>query len=115
MPDIGRALAELGSRDGVTGEVWHVPNDPATRTTRELVAIAQEAVGRPGLGLRRTPPVLLRVLGLWNPTVRSLLEMQYQFEEPFVVDSTKITSRLGLLATPLADAIARTAGHPLAR
>lgn len=34
-PDIGRRLAELGSRDGVTGEVWHVPNDPDTRTTRE--------------------------------------------------------------------------------
>jgi hypothetical protein len=59
--------------------------------------------------LRRTPPALLRVLGLWNPTVRSLLEMQYQFEEPFVVDSAKITDRLGLRATPLDRALDETA------
>ena len=107
VPDIGRALAELGSRAGVTGEVWHVPNDPDTRTTRELVAVVQRLVGHPGAGLRRTPPALLRVLGLWNPTVRSLLEMQYQFEEPFVVDSTKITDRVGLKATPLDTALDR--------
>lgn len=55
VPDIGRTLAELGSRDGVTGEVWHVPNDPHTRTTRELVAIVQRLTGHPGAGLRRTP------------------------------------------------------------
>jgi hypothetical protein len=54
--------------------------------------------------------VLLRVLSLWNPTVRSLLEVQYQFEEPFVVDSTKITDRLGLRATPLETALDRTRG-----
>lgn len=101
VPDIGRTLAELGWRDGVTGEVWHVPNDPDTRTTGELVAIVHRLAGHPGAGLRRTPPALLRLLGLWNPTVRALLEMQYQFEEPFVVDSTKITDRLGLRATPL--------------
>jgi hypothetical protein len=31
--------------------------------------------------------------------------MQYQFEEPFVVDGTKITDRLGLRATPLESAL----------
>jgi nucleoside-diphosphate-sugar epimerase len=114
VPDIGRTLAELGSSDGVTGEVWHVPNDPDTRTTRELVAIVQRLAGHPGAGLRRTPPALLRVLSLWNPTVRSLLEMQYQFEEPFVVDNTKITERLGLRATPLESALDRIrAGSPV--
>lgn len=109
VPDIGRALAELGSRDGVTGEVWHVPGDPDTRTTRELVAIVQQLAGHPGAGLRRTPAALLRVLGLWDPTVRALWEMQYQFEEPFVVDSAKISHRLGLRATPLDRALFETA------
>jgi nucleoside-diphosphate-sugar epimerase len=108
VPDIGRTLAELGTRDGVTGEVWHVPGDPDTRTTRELVAIVQQLAGHPGAGLRRTPAVLLRVLGLSNPTVRSLREMQYLFEEPFVVDSTKIADRLGLVATPAPQALAQT-------
>lgn len=66
----------------------------------------QRLAGHPGAGLRRTP-ALLRVLGLWNPTVRSLLEMQHQFEQPVLADSTKITDRLGLRATPLESALDR--------
>jgi hypothetical protein len=50
----------------------------------------------------------LRVAALVNRTLRELLEMQYQFAEPFIVDSTKITSRLGLRATPLDEALAGT-------
>lgn len=108
VPDIGRTLAELGTREGVTGEVWHVPNDPTTRTTRELVETVQRLAGCPGAGLRRTPDVLLRLAGLWDPAVRAVREMGYLFEEPFVVDSTKITDRLGLHATPLDEALERT-------
>jgi nucleoside-diphosphate-sugar epimerase len=50
----------------------------------------------------------LRAVGLVNPTLRELVEMQYQFEEPFVVDSSKITNKLGVEATPLEQAIADT-------
>jgi hypothetical protein len=34
--------------------------------------------------------------------------MQYQFAEPFIVDSSKIASRLGVRATPLDEALAGT-------
>jgi hypothetical protein len=34
--------------------------------------------------------------------------MQYQFEEPFIVDSNKIANKLGISATPLDAAIAGT-------
>ena len=54
------------------------------------------------------PPLILRGLSLINPTIRELLEMQYQFEEPFIVDSSKIAHRLGLTATPITQAIAET-------
>ena len=54
------------------------------------------------------PPLLLRALGLVNPTVRELVEMQYQFEEPFIVDSSKITTKLGVHATPIDQALADT-------
>jgi protein-disulfide isomerase-like protein with CxxC motif len=52
--------------------------------------------------------LLLRALGLANATVRELVEMQYQFAEPFIVDSTRITQRLGVHATPLELALATT-------
>jgi nucleoside-diphosphate-sugar epimerase len=108
VPDIGEGLAVLGEHPDAPGEVWHLPNDPETRTTRELVDMIFELAGQSRGRLRRLPPLLLRGLSLVNPTVRELLEMQYQFEEPFIVDSSKITAKLGIEATPLATAIAET-------
>jgi nucleoside-diphosphate-sugar epimerase len=88
--------------------VWHLPNDPDTRTTRQLVDLVYRQAGRPRGRLRRLPPVVLRALGLVDPTMRELVEMQYQFEEPFVVDSSRIVGKLGVRATPLEQALADT-------
>jgi nucleoside-diphosphate-sugar epimerase len=108
IADIGEGLAVLGEHPDAPGQVWHLPNDSDTRTTRQLVDIAYRQAGQPRGKLRRLPPVLLRALGLVNPTMRELVEMQYQFEEPFVVDSSTITNKLGVEATAVEGAIAHT-------
>jgi nucleoside-diphosphate-sugar epimerase len=108
VPDIGEGLTVLGEHPDAPGQVWHLPNDPDTRTTRQLVDIAYQQAGQPRGKLRRLPPVLLRAVGLVNPTMRELVEMQYQFAEPFIVDSSKITNKLGVEATPVEQALADT-------
>jgi nucleoside-diphosphate-sugar epimerase len=104
--DVARTLAALGTREDVAGEVFHVPNAPA-QTTRQIVATIAEALGSP-VKLRAAPRALLRLIGLFNPTVRELDEMRYEFTQPFIVDSTKAESRLGMEPTPLDEAIAQT-------
>ncbi|QIQ03282.1 NAD-dependent epimerase/dehydratase family protein [Streptomyces liangshanensis] len=108
IPDIGEGLALLGEHPDAAGEVWHLPNDPVTRTTRQLVALVQEAAGHPKAKVRALPPVVMRALGVANPLMRELTEMLYEFQEPFVVDSTKITKHLGATATPAERAVADT-------
>jgi nucleoside-diphosphate-sugar epimerase len=108
LPDIGEGLAVLGEHPDAPGEVWHLPNDPHTRTTRQLVDTIYQLAGQPKTKLRSTPALLLRALGVFNPTVRELLELQYEFQEPFVVDSTKIAAKLDVHATPLDQALADT-------
>ena len=108
VPDIGEGLAVLGEHPSAPGAVWHLPNDPVTRTTRELVELAYRAAGRPRARLREIPPLLIRLAAIANPTLRELLEMRYQFEEPFVVDSTRMTTQLGAKATPAEQAINET-------
>jgi hypothetical protein len=89
------------------------PNDPHPRTTRQLVDTIYRLAGQPKTKLRGTPALLLRALGLINPTVRELLELQYEFQEPFIVDSTKIATKLDVHATPLDQALADTlASYP---
>jgi nucleoside-diphosphate-sugar epimerase len=108
LPDIGEGLATLGEHPDAPGEVWHLPNDPNTRTTRQLVDTIYQLAGQPKTKLRSTPALLLRALGVVNPTVRELLELQYEFEEPFIVDSTKIATKLNVHATPMDQALADT-------
>jgi nucleoside-diphosphate-sugar epimerase len=108
IPDIGEGLAVLGEHPDAPGEVWHLPNDPQTQTTRQLVASIYRLAGRPRTKMRGTPPLVLRALGVINPTVRELVELQYQFEEPFIVDSSKMATKLNVHATPLEQALAET-------
>jgi nucleoside-diphosphate-sugar epimerase len=108
IPDIGEGLAVLGEHPDAPGTVWHLPNDPNTRTTRELVDVVYRLAGQPRTRVRQVPPLLLRLAALTNRTLRELLEMQYQFEEPFVVDSSKIINTLGVPATPIEQALADT-------
>jgi len=106
IPDIGEALVLLGERDEALGQPWHLPN-PETLTTRQLVELIYQQADYPPK-LRVAPKLLLRLMGLFNPTVRELVEMTYEFEEPFIVDSTKFQTQLGMTATPIQDALAQT-------
>lgn len=88
--------------------MWHLPNDPHAHTTRQLVDLVYQQAGHRRGRLRELPAPLLRGIALFNPTVRELVEMRYQFEEPFIVDSSKIATKLGVTGTPVEQALADT-------
>jgi nucleoside-diphosphate-sugar epimerase len=106
LPDAGRTLAALGTRYEVIGEVFHIPNVPA-QTTRQIIQAISQQLARP-IKISVAPRLVLRLMGLFNPTVAELDEMLYEFNKPFVVDSAKAEARLGIKPTPLAEAIAAT-------
>ncbi len=106
LPDIGGALARLGTDERALGEVWHVPNAPA-RTTRDLIAMIAAEIGR-DIAVAPTPKLLLQVLGLFNPVIGELTEMLYEFEQPFEVDGSKFEQTFAMRATPLAQSIPAT-------
>jgi nucleoside-diphosphate-sugar epimerase len=106
VPDIAAGLATLGTDDRAAGQVWHLPG-PATVTTRALLDLVAAEVGHP-VAVRNVPPLALRAMGLVSPLMRGLAEMAYEFEEPFILDTTKFESALGTTVTPLATAIADT-------
>ena len=64
-------------------------------------------VGHP-VAVRPVPKLALRALGLVNPMLRGLAETAYQFDQPFVLDTTKYESAFGAAGTPLAAAVAAT-------
>jgi nucleoside-diphosphate-sugar epimerase len=108
LPDIGAGLKLLGTHPNAAGRVWHLPNDPQTRTTRQLIDTLYRLAGQGPARLTRTPSWLLRIVGLRQPAAGELVEMLYEFTQPFVVDSSLIATELGLRATPIDTALAAT-------
>ncbi len=106
VPDIAAALVTLGTDARAVGQVWHVPG-PETVTTRALVDLVAADVGH-AVGIRNVPKLVVRALGFVNPMMRELAEMSYEFDQPFVLDTSKYATTFGAAATPLATAIADT-------
>jgi nucleoside-diphosphate-sugar epimerase len=106
VPDIAAGLATLGTDERAIGGVWHLPG-PETVSTNELLGLVAGELGHP-VGVRALPKLAVRAIGLFNPTVRELTEMTYEFESPFVLDSTKCESTFGAAGTPLAAAVTAT-------
>lgn len=105
--DVARGLATLGSHDAAPGHVWHLPTNPAI-TPRALMRELGRALDR-DVEVMAVPRWLLRGMGLFSPLMREMVEMLYQFEAPFELDSARFTSTFGWRATPMPTAIAQTA------
>lgn len=105
--DFGRALVILGERDEANGQVWHVPNDNPRVTQREMVKmIAQEMDTKPKMNAMGKS--MMWVGGLFIPAAKEVVEMMYEFEKPFIVDSSKFERTFGMSATPMREAIKET-------
>lgn len=106
LPDIARGLITLGSSPAAMGRVWHLPG--VTVTGRDFVA-------EMGAALDRTvrPTVLaawqVRLAGLVVPFIREFAETAYQWDRPFVSDSSAYDTAFGGAPTPLPEAMAATA------
>ncbi len=106
IDDFGEALAVLGERQQALGQAWHVPN-PQTLTQRELLGLVFKQIGSP-LKLRVMGRIMMAIGGLFIPAAREMVEMMYEFEQPFQVDSSKFIQAFGNLATPHETGIAAT-------
>jgi nucleoside-diphosphate-sugar epimerase len=116
LKDFGAALVILGERDEADGQVWHVPNDQPAMTQGELVQLfAQDAGIEPKI--RSMGKGMMWIGGLFIPEARESVEMMYEFDNPFIIDSSKFERTFGLKATPVRDAIRETVAwyksHPV--
>ena len=107
IEDFGRALVLLGEHEQAYGQAWHVPNDQPFITQRQLITMFFEETGyKPRISSMGR--LMLWMGGLFIPEAREALEMAYEFEQPFVVDSSKFEGAFGMHATPLREAVRRT-------
>lgn len=117
LPDFARLAADLlAPGTGLAPfQIVHFAGHVFTRQSEFLAAIAAGA-GRPDLRVRVPPRWLLRLAAPFDPMLRELLELEYLFDDPVILDDP-VRRRLaaGFQATALADAIAATLADYVAR
>ena len=107
VKDFGKALVILGERDDADGQAWHVPTDQPQMTQAELVYLFAEEAGMPPK-ISSMGKMMLAIGGLFIPEAKESVEMMYEYEKPFVIDSSKFEKTFGMRATPIRDAIRET-------
>lgn len=107
IKDFGRALAVLGQRDEALGRAWHVPNDRPRITQGEFAELIFGELGQP-VKASAMGKFMLRLGGLFIPEARESVEMFYEFDRPFIVDSSQFEQTFGMATTPIQDAIRET-------
>jgi len=90
-PDLACALVRLALDESAYGDVWHLPAGPAV-TVEEMADLFRRETGR-DFRVSYLPPVLANVLGLFNPAVREVNEMGYQFRSDYVLDWSRFRAR----------------------
>jgi nucleoside-diphosphate-sugar epimerase len=104
--DFARALVTLSKNEVAYGRTWHVPS-AETLTQTQFIKLVEAEIGQP-IKVRTAGKWILRLIGLFNPAAGEVVEMMYEFEEPFIVDHTQFADAFGIQVTPHEQAIRET-------
>jgi hypothetical protein len=106
MPDVVATMVTIANDERAWGQAWHVPSAPAVSQRDTVQAFAAAASTTVQVG--SVPNLALTVGGLFNPSLKALKEVLYQFEEPWIIDASLTEQTFGLAATPLSEGAAAT-------
>jgi len=95
VPDVGPVIERLTRTPEAYGRWWHLAG-AGTITPREVAREAYALAGREPK-LMVAGKGMLRVLGLFNPLMRELVEMNYLMTEPVVLDDSALATLIGPL------------------
>jgi nucleoside-diphosphate-sugar epimerase len=106
--DAAAMLVAAATDERAWGKPWHVPtNGPLT--VRELAGYFTDVNNAPSPKLAHPPYPVLWAAGLFSANVRELRATRYQFDRPFILDSSAATATFDLKPEPLDEALRDTA------
>ena len=105
--DVCRTMAIVGTDERAFGRAWHVPTLPP-KSVQEMGDEFARAAGTTPAKVGRLPRVALRAVGVVMPLIRTLLDMAYQFDQPFEIDAHDTTATFGIEPTPFDEQVRAT-------
>lgn len=105
IPDFGKGLAILGTDDRSLGRVWIVPSQPPFSQRKLAEMVYREAGFTEIPTIKGLSKIIVRFGGLFSPAVRETVEMMYEWEKPYIVDSSKFERTFGVHPTPIEEVV----------
>ena len=109
-PDCGRALPLLVADESSYNQVWHLPTARQPITMRRFAEIAADEVGSPAR-VSVLPKWMLKLVGLFDKTLRELPEMGYQNDRDYIFDSSKFERHFDFEPTSYEQGIRETIAY----
>ena len=107
VPDIGPVVVKLLNAPAAYGKIWNFAG-AGTTSQRELVAEMERQVGHP-IKRRVAGKTMLRLIGLFKPVMREMVEMHYLQTDPLIMDDTALQQLIGpIRKTPYAEGVRQT-------
>jgi nucleoside-diphosphate-sugar epimerase len=93
VPDVGPIALALAEKPEARGRWWNFAG-PGTTSQKEMAEMAFAVTGRKPK-IRVVGKTMLRLIGLFNPFMRELVEMHYLQTTPVLMDDSTLTRLLG--------------------
>lgn len=104
-PDAAKATALLGNTESAYNHVWHLPTSNEKITGKDFIELTARVMNvEPRYYILKK--WMIRLMGIFVPMVRELVEMQYQNDRDYFFDSSKFENEFGIKPTPYAEGIA---------
>ena len=93
--DVANLMMVVAQEEVAWGKPWHVPSN-APMTQRQVIRDIALELGIENPKVGSVPPLVERILGIFNPVIRELSNTAYQFNEPFVMSDEKTRTTFGV-------------------
>ncbi len=105
LPDMARAMVALAERADAPSGFETFNFEGYNVTGAQLIAALETATGKP-LKVRGVPWGMMRLIALFAPMIREVLEMRYLWQVPHALDGATLQAALPTFKpTPLADCL----------
>lgn len=104
-PDAAKATALLGNTPDAYNQVWHLPTSGEKLTGADWIELFAQNMQVKTKAMT-VPAAMVRIMGLFTPLMKEMVEMLYQNKQDYFFDSTKFKTRFpDFKVTPYAQGV----------
>lgn len=103
-PDAAEAAALIGNTDGAYNQIWHLPTDINALAGEEYIRLIGKILNR-DIPHSVFPKWQMRLAGMFDRTIKEIIEMSYQNEYDYIFSSHKYEKYFGKTPVPYEEGI----------